>query len=41
MKQSFRKYLSMPRVLKNVSTSFAALPDERRARSITCYGLTG
>ena len=35
MKRSFRKHLSMPGVLKNVGTSFAALPDERRTRSIT------
>ena len=35
MKQSFRKYLSMPGLLKIVGTSFAALPDERRTRSIT------
>ena len=35
MKQSFRKHLSMPGLLKSVGTSFAALPDERRTRSIT------
>ncbi|MCY4306616.1 MAG: hypothetical protein OXC62_17845, partial [Aestuariivita sp.] len=35
MKQSFRKHPSMPGLLKSVGTSFAALPDERRTRSIT------
>ncbi|MCY4306069.1 MAG: hypothetical protein OXC62_15030 [Aestuariivita sp.] len=35
MKQSFQKHPSMPGLLKSVGTSFAALPDERRTRSIT------